>query len=281
MNNQNPLTFQVSTEFYGQIRAIPLLLANEFNSKLERWFQNCKYSYLSITNFNEDEFNKALQLEYTYSLRTLPLRTFSDIKSDIITEIDLLNYHQLLKLVHEFIEKSQKLYLALKEPRQGDNIISFEKHIDELSNVFHKKPFPKKLERITENLGLNHSLDVLNQINRVRNCLEHRAGIVSDSDCDSGKNYMSIHWRYPKIVSQDGDMSPISSIKGRKNTDIVFTDEVRKFRKDQKILFDFYDNTKCIFTINVCFKGIIDGIYKIFNVDQETTQIILREFKDV
>lgn len=281
MANQNALTFQFSTESYGQVRAIPLLLANELNSKLERWFQNCKYAYLSISNMPEDDYKKSLQLEYTYSLRTLPVRTFSEIKLDMITEIDLLNYHQLIKIAHEFIEKSHKMYLSLMVPRHGDTIISFEKHIEKECKKFHRKNFPNKLKIITENLSLDNSLEILNQINRVRNCLEHRMGIVSKEDCDLGKNHMTIGWSYPKIVSQDGDMSPISDIKGRKNTDIVFTDEVKKFRKNEKISFDFYDNSKCIFTLNVCLKKIVDSLYDIFHVDQETSPTIIREFKIV
>ena len=59
----------------------------------------------------------------------------------------------------------------------------------------------------------------------------------------------------------------------------IFTDELKKFRKNEKIIFDFYDNSKCIFSINVCFKEIIDGIYNTFNVDQESSPIILRDFK--
>lgn len=279
MTNQKILSYQLTTDSYGQVRAFPLLLANELNSKLERWFQNCKYEYLALSNLKNDDFNKPLQLEYTYSLRVLPERSFSKIKSDVVTEIDLLNYHQLIKIIHEFIERVHNLYLALKEPKQGDTVLSFKDHVDDLCLKFHHCSFPDKLDLISKNLGLQNSLDILKQINRARNCLEHRVGIVSDKDCDTGKNYLSIQWTYPKITSPAGNLSPISEITGRKETKTIFTEELRKFRKGDKILFDFYDNSKCIFSVNICFKQIIDGLYKLFNVDQETTPIILREFK--
>jgi hypothetical protein len=128
-------------------------------------------------------------------------------------------------------------------------------------------------------LGLSTSLEILSQINRARNCLEHRAGIVSDKDCDSGKNYLSVQWTYPRITSPAGDMSPISDIKGRNDPQLLFTEEIKRFRKNERIQFEFYDNTKCIFSINTCFKRIIDGLYKLFDVDQEATPVILREFK--
>jgi hypothetical protein len=279
MNNQNVLTFQFSTQSYGQVRAIPLLLANDLNSKLERWFQNCKYAHLAISNLPESDFEKSLQLEYIYSLRTIPLRTFSEIKLNMMSEIDLLNYHQLNKIVHEIVEKTHKIYISLKLPKQGETIIFFEKFIGGECNKFHRKNFPTKLEIIKEYLYLDSSLEMLNQINKVRNCLEHRMGIVSQEDCDLGKNYMTIRWRYPKIITQDGDMSPISKIKGMNNAEIVFVDEVKRFRKNERIIFNFYDNSKCIFTVNVCLKKIIDGLYDIFHVDQEKTPTILREFK--
>ena len=204
MNNQKTLSYQLISDSYGQVRAFPLLLANELNSKLERWFQNYKYEYLALSNIKDDDFNKPLQLEYIYSLRVLPERNFLEIKSDVVGEIDLLNYHQLIKIIHEFIERVHNVYLALKEPKRGDTVISFKDHVDELCLEFHRQNFLDKLDSISINLGLQNSLDILRQINRARNCLEHRAGIVSEKDCDSGKNYLSIQWIYPKITSPAG-----------------------------------------------------------------------------
>ncbi len=281
MKNPTLLSYEVTSDSYGQVRAMPILLANELNSKLERWFQNCKYAYLSISNLSEEDYNSPLQLEYTYSRRILPQRDFSEIKSAMTTEIDLLNYHQLVKIVHEFIEKAHRIYLSLSQEKQGDNVLKFERHIDSLCNSYHKKNFPKKLEIISKDIGLDAGLDILKQINKVRNCLEHRAGIVSQIDCDPGKNYMSIRWRYPKVASPSGEISPLSDIKGKQSTETSFTDEVKKFRRGEKILFDFYDNSKCIYSLNICFKEIIDGFYKVFNVKQEIFSTIIREFKNV
>ncbi len=281
MNNHKPLSFQLSTNSYGQVRAIPLLLANNLNSKLEQWLQNYKFTYLATNGLTENDYNKPLQLEYVYSRRTLPRRDFAEIMSNVKTEIDLLNYHQLVKIIHEYIETAYKIYSSLLQARQGDTILSFERYIDDLCKRFHKRNFPDKLAVITKDLGLKLSLETLVQINRVRNCLEHRAGIVSQADCDPGKNYISINFRYLKIVSPDGEMSPLSNIKGRQNTETNFTDEEKKFRKGEKILFDFYDNTKLIFSINICFKVIIDSIYDVCGVNQEASETILREFKNV
>lgn len=281
MNNLHSLNYQLNTDSYGQVRAVPLALANELNSKLEQWFQNCKFIYIAISKLSEEDYSVPLQLEYTYSRRIYPKRDFSKIKSSLITEIDLLNYHQLVKIVHELIEKTHKIYLSLKEERQGDTILLFESHIDSLCDSFHRKSFPDKLKILVNHLELKSSLDILSQINRVRNCLEHRAGIVSKKDCDIGKNYMSIRWRYLRIFSSDGEFSPLSQIKGKQNTEMSFTYEVKKFREGEKIVFDFYDNFKCIHSINNCFKEIIDAFYDQFKVDQEKTPSILREFKNV
>ena len=281
MKNHKPISYQISTSSYGQVRAIPLLLANSLNSKLEQWFQNYKFTYLAIDQLTESNYEKSLQLEYVYSRRTSELRTFSEIASNVNTEVDLLNYHQLVKIIHEYIDLAYKIYSSLKEGKEGDTILDFEKHINVLCQRFHRKNFPEKLKIITNDLTLTLSLDILAQINRVRNCLEHRAGIVSQTDCDPAKNYMSVKYRYPRIDSPEGEMSPISEIKGKQTTEVNFTDEEKKFRIGENISFDFYDNTKMIFSINVCFKAIIDGIYNFFKVDQEETETILREFKDV
>ncbi|GBC61251.1 hypothetical protein DENIS_2211 [Desulfonema ishimotonii] len=126
-------------------------------------------------------------------------------------------------------------------------------------------------------LNLTDNLGYLQQVNRVRNCLEHRAGIVSKKDCDENKNYMSIIFRYPKVSSQKGEISPTSEIKGKQNPSIEFKDEVKKFRLNQKIHFNFDENNKLLFSINICFKYIIDGIYDIMNIDQNKTETIIVE----
>ncbi len=280
MIKHKPLNYQVSPNSYGQVRAIPLLLANDLNSKLEQWFQNYKFLYLAIQQLSEKDYSKPLQLEYEYSLRTLELRGFSEIVSNVNNEVDLLNYHQLVKIIHEYIELAYKVYSALKEKKEGDSILYFEKHIESLCKKFHRINFPSKLDLIIKDLNLSMPLDILAQINRVRNCLEHRAGIVSQDDCDSSKKYMSVRFRYPRIDSPAGEMSPISHIKGKLPTQLNFVDEEKRFRIGNKISFDFYDNTKLIFSLNICFKTIIDGIYNLFNVNQDETESIIREFKN-
>ncbi len=257
------------------------MLANNLNSKIEQWFQNYKFTYLAINQLTEDNYSKPLQLEHIYSLRTLELRKFSEISSDVKSEVDLLNYHQLVKIIHEHIDLAYKIYTSLKEPKVGNTILEYEKHIETLCSTFHKKQFPVKLNIITNDLKISESLDTLAQINKVRNCLEHRVGIVSKKDCDSSKKYMSVRFRYPRIYSPDGEMTPCSDIKGRQTTNINFLDEKKIFRQGEKISFSFDENTKLIFSLNACFKAIIDGIYDFFNVNQESTETILREFKNV
>jgi hypothetical protein len=186
----------------------------------------------------------------------------------------------LIKIIHENIELAFKIYTSLKEGKKGNTILEFENHVKTLCVSFHRKSFPQKLDIIIKDLGLSVSLDFLAQINRVRNCLEHRAGIVSETDCDASQNYMSIKFRYPRIDSPDGEMSPSSDVKGRQTTDINFVDEEKQFAKGEKVSFTFDENTKLIFSLNMSFKVIVDGIYNLFNVDQNNTETILREFKN-
>ncbi|MFT5662553.1 MAG: hypothetical protein ACI9TV_003210 [Sulfurimonas sp.] len=111
MINQTPISYQFSADSYGQVRAIPLLLANSLNSNIEQWFQIYKFTYISINQLTESDYSKSLQLEYIYSRRTRELRKFSEIYSDVTIEVDLLNYHQLVKIIHEHIELAYKIYI--------------------------------------------------------------------------------------------------------------------------------------------------------------------------
>lgn len=279
MDNHRTLTFQLTTDSYGQVKAIPLLMANDLNSELEQWFQNYKYTYLAINGLSEEEYSKPLQLEYTYSQRTLPTRTFEEIASAVTITTDLLIYHQLVKIIHKYVEVSYKIYMSLMQEKTGNTIIDFENHIKNLCMTFHKKNFPTKLETICNDLCLTDTLDSLTEINRVRNCLEHRAGVVSDIDCDRNKKYMSINFRYPQITTPDGKISPTSNIKGMQEHRIDFIDSKKKFKIGETIRFNFEENTQLIFSINACFKVIVDGIYNTLNVNQEDFETILRDIQ--
>lgn len=278
MSKLDLVTYQLTTNSYGQLRATPLLLANELLSELEQWFQNCKFNYLATSNLSEEKYNESLQMEYFYSSRVKSTRNFSEVKADVTTEMDLLNYHQLVKIVHFYIERFYKVYSVLLEPRQGNNILDFEKHIDNLLQRFHKSQFPDKIDFIENNLNLKSLLNILKHINKVRNCLEHRHGIVSKVDCKDD-DFIEIYWRYPKVSSADGDFSPISEIKGMETQKIEFVDEVKKFYIGEKIIFDFYDNYKCLYSIVICFKLIIDGLYNKLNINQNETPTLIRVFE--
>jgi hypothetical protein len=278
MENVSSLEYQLTPPLYGQVKVTPLALANELNSKLEQWFQNCKFHHLAISGLSNETYDAPLQVEFSYSLRTSLPRDFLKIKSDVTSETDLLNYHQLVKIAHEFIEASHEIYLALTENKQGDNVLSLKNHIDELCSRFHKKNFPDKLDHLEKVLNINSSLEYLRLINRVRNCLEHRSGVVTEQDCDIGKKHISIKWRYPKISTVDGVLSPLSNVNGKQNTSLDFVDQVKTFRMGEKISFDFYDNYKCIYTINLCLKKIEDAIYELMKVEQEKHLVIIRDF---
>lgn len=279
---EHSIVFQIVPEKYGNIVVTPLSIANELNSELERWFQNYKYSYLAISQLEQGIYDKNLQVEYTYPYRIFPQRSFKEIKADVLTEVDLVNYQQLVKLIHKYIEKIHKLYLALTETPGGKNVKDFQDQIENKIARFNRKDFPTKLRILNEELESNISFYHLKLINRVRNCLEHRHGIISLKDCDEGKNYMSIRWRYPKISSSKGELTPISNIQGYIGSEINLTDEKKRFYKGDKIYFDFADNFKNISTLNLSFKPIIDSFYQHFNVKyDEKASSIMREINSI
>lgn len=263
---------------YGEVEATPLFIANKLCTSLEKWFQDCKFHHLAISSLSEETYNVPLQLEFNYTNRVSPQRSFLKTKEDAVIETDLLNYHKLIKIVHEYTELFYKNYLVLNEHKQGDFITSFEEHIKRLCKKFHSNKFPNKLKLIENKLGLESALDSLVQMNKIRNCLEHRQGIVGEKDCDSRKDYMSVTWRYPKPCSIKGEYSPLSNIKGFSSIEVNFVDEVRKFRKGGRVELDFDDNHKCVYTVLDCFKVIIDALYEQLKVNQEETPMIIRNF---
>lgn len=68
---------------------------------------------------------------------------------------------------------------------------------------------------------------------------------------------MSVKFRYPRIDSPGGEISPTSDIKGKHLAEVNFTDEEKKFRIGDKVSFDFHDNAKLVFSLNVFFKCLL------------------------
>lgn len=127
-----------------------------------------------------------------------------------------------------------EFYLAVRIT--GDNSI-LPQNFDEIRKEVSFKSIPDKLARLSE-LGMQPVYDVhFFGLTKVRNCLAHRMGLITDSDCSDGDN-LTVTWRSfnVELHTESGDRFNILDMIGKRLENpgtIVITpaDRIRSFRK--------------------------------------------------
>ena len=272
MNQIDFKQYIITPGAYGYVDVRPLFIANIVNTKLEEWFINYKFLRYAISQVNPDEFaTHKLNLEYAYPLR-LRERSFENLSTDISIQIDLTQYQKLTNILHEAIELCYECFQILTSKKIGRSVKELESAIQTENAAFNRLTFPDKLKKLSFIEDPKPIADFALKINSIRNCLEHRNGIISEIDL-KGSQKLCISWKYPKIRESNGREvkvgAPFSTEAGGQH-DISI--EERCFSLGQKINFSFHDNYKCIFTLMFIIQPIINDILKAVQVsDQQAT----------
>lgn len=272
MSNIDYKQYIITPGAYGYVDVQPLLIANIINTRLEEWFQNYKFLQYSISQVKPDDYsNHKLNLEFSYPLR-LRERTFGDIVEDVSVQIDLTQYQKLTNILHESIELCYECFQILTSKKIGKSIKDLESAVLQDSVEFNKLSFPDKLRKLTFLTDPKPISEFALKINSLRNCLEHRNGVISEHDL-KGKKRLCILWKYPKIRVDNGAEIKVGApftTQPMGQHDISI--EKRCFSAGQKIQFSFHDNYKCIFTLIFILQPIISDIFKAVQIsDQELT----------
>lgn len=119
---------------------------------------------------------------------------------------------------------------------------------------FHKLGLPHKLEYLKREYGIYSSLsDYLLSINKARNCLVRRRGIVSEKDIDGEHLIIKWHTLLIKSRSPDGKVQEIISqgdiTRADWNTSVWLDRKEKKFKKDDKLKFSEIELSDTIMTL--------------------------------
>jgi thiol:disulfide interchange protein len=175
------------------------------------------------------------------------------------------------------LEKANELYEIATTKKVGNSVFELRAEIEEKKRKFHKAKFPDKIKKFEVKQNFKKFLEVLNAVNKARNCYEHRNGVLGKEDCNSGQKLI-LNFRFPAAVSTAGrpigifDTMPMSE-----KFQTQFVEERKVFRVNQKLDLGFNDSYKLLYTINFTLKGIIDHIYECSNMDKQVR--ILKQFK--
>lgn len=273
----NLIEYEFTPGAYGQVRFFPLLLANEINTKLEEWFTNYKFLHYSTNRNIEKEFSEFhLPLEFIYSMRTRE-RSYERMKSEVQKLIEYCQFQELFRILVEALERAYQLHQIAVTNKVGSSITKFQREIEKLSKEFHHLGFPDKIDRFEVNEKSKDFLNALITISKLRNCLEHRGGIIGSKDCNRG-NKLILKVRYPALLNKEGKgLSIFDHADEKKIPPLEFKEEELKYRLGDEVIINFNDSYKIIYKINFALKGIIDWIYECCGMSEQIP--IIKQFR--
>jgi hypothetical protein len=126
------------------------------------------------------------------------------------------------------------------------------------SKQFHRRGFPDKLKRMREAFGISVELEPhVISINKARNCLVHRMGIVCEQDVDSN-NELVVLWRTFEIQAESPDGSedfvidsPGMVLQEGWKVSSRITDKRKIFKLGERFQFSYREITDTIFSLIV------------------------------
>jgi hypothetical protein len=150
-------------------------------------------------------------------------------------------FQELATGLRSTLEQAYIFPLSLKLGRQVDDWGSFEKGYAGIERKAQRMNFPDLLSAVQLELGTDlHFRDELISLQKARNCLEHRGGVVGDLDCEAGD---ALVLRLPRLkIFTRIDNEEVEVYRGQyveKETVISIKRKtrVRTYAKGQKVEF--------------------------------------------
>lgn len=115
-------------------------------------------------------------------------------------------FHELARGVHETLEEGLLFIEILKYRPTQTTWAEFQAHIAQIRSRAGRLPFPALLAEV--NAGLTSPMafdDDFKSLQKVRNCLEHRAGIVGAIDVDERQHLVLMLPRLKMFYLKDGN----------------------------------------------------------------------------
>jgi hypothetical protein len=134
----------------------------------------------------------------------------------------------------EEIHRICSVWSLIKKQERGQTLTG--KDLQNFNEVeprkFHRLGLPDKLDHLRDSHFISVDPDMIRNVlsvNRARNCLVHRSGIVTDLDAEAGK--LIVRWRRMKLVvtDEDGERELVLGVVNKKGGSVGF-----RFVDDEK-----------------------------------------------
>ena len=138
----------------------------------------------------------------------------------------------------------------------------FEKDV----KAFPRRSFPGKFQRLRDDFGVETDLEEhFMSLNKARNCLVHRRGIVSPGDTNR-ENELVIKWRAVQLVVRPPDGAEGTAIEAPTVVDegssigLKFQEKARAFKMRQRITLEAAELCQSIYTLSLFASKLVESI---------------------
>jgi hypothetical protein len=227
----------------------------------------CGIERVSSTDY--DDFKPAF-----FRLDTAQNHRFSrDAAADAASRWILrTSFRDVIESVGWYLEKCRRV-LALVRAAAGRGQILGEDFLRVTgyeARRFHRLGLPDKLKVLRDEFDLKPSLaNQILSINRVRNCLVHRDGLVTTADLADEGNLV-LRWRVLELYAkqEDGSESAIEGptvVRGGSSIIVKSIDRSREFRKGERIELPYSEITATFVTVMLFAMEITTEIQRLTN----------------
>lgn len=149
-------------------------------------------------------------------------------------------FEDLIKAVTTMLIDVCKMLRIKSKLKNTKTWSEFQVLITTPDNEISTKPFPKLLELIRPNLLDNLTFETeINSINRVRRCLVHRNGVVTQQDFFKDETTLKLRWVFYRIVYiENGHEEEVKSmllISGKGKINITQEKRIKEFKENERI----------------------------------------------
>ena len=173
-------------------------------------------------------------------------RSFDVVKSESATWVLASGFREAIDGVHALLEETRIACAVVDLGASGDiSVEQWNEHIGGKIKAFHKEFLRPKLEFLNTTYNVTVQPDRLQQLlslNAARNCLVHRAGIVSPEHDANVPEGLRVSWRRPELraVGPAGERSIDESnrlLDAGGTLQMSVSDTCKLFRAGEKVSF--------------------------------------------
>ncbi len=140
-----------------------------------------------------------------------PIKTAPQLQKEFETWVVGNGLQEMVDLLNRLLEDARIVLAALLCSSGGRRIPveEWDAAVERPKKGFHRAGLPQKLEYLEAHFGpdvLPDSTEAVLSLNRVRNCLVHRGGIVGERELD-GTDVLRVHWYRLHLVIEDREGS--------------------------------------------------------------------------